>query len=184
MLFTEGDAEDESTLLNAGLINAKGLILTLPEDSMNVFVSLLARELNEDIYILARAGKPENKRRLLRAGANKVVSPCEVGAHRMSQVILRPHIVRFMEDVFLDDEMDLSMEEVHVEQDSSVAGKSLSESNLRQQFDVIVVGIIRKETHETEFNPGADEVIQSGNVLIVLGKPNIIQKLRQDGCQR
>ena len=151
---------------------------------MNVFVSLLARELNSDIYILARAGKSKNRRRLLRAGANKVVSPYEIGAHRMSQVILRPHVVRFMEDVFLDDDLNLTMEEVPVESESSVAGKSLAESCLRQQFDIIVVGIIRKETHETEFNPGAGEIIRSGDVLIVLGNHTMIQKLRLEGCQK
>ena len=182
-LFVEGDAEEESSLLKAGLTHAKGLILTLPEDSMNVFVSLLARELNKDVYILARAGKSKNRRRLLRAGANKVISPYEIGAYRMSQVVLRPNVVRFMEDIFLDDDLDLTMEEVPVELGSPVAGKTLSESNLRQHFDIIVVGMIRKETHETEFNPGANEIIRPGDVLIVLGNPAMIQKLRLEGCQ-
>lgn len=182
ILYVEGDAEEEASLMAAGLKKARGLILTLPEDSMNVFVSLLAREFSRDLFILARAGKPENHRRLIRAGADKVISPYEIGAHRMSQVILRPNVVRFMENVLLNDDLDLSMEEVPVHENAPVAGKTLAQSNLRQHFDVIVVGIIRQDTREIEFNPGASEVIGAGDIMIVLGSPEMIGKLRQEGC--
>jgi len=182
-LFIDGDAEEEASLIAAGLTRASGLILTLPEDSMNVFVSLLAREFSPDLFILARASKPVNHRRLIRAGANKVISPYEIGAHRMSQVILRPNVVRFMENVLLNDDLDLSIEEVPVNKNSQVEGKSLAESNIRQHFDVIVVGIIRTATEEIEFNPGASELLHADDIIVVLGNPNMIKKLRVEGCQ-
>ena len=88
-----------------------------------------------------------------------------------------------MENVLLDDDLDLSMEEVLVNTNSKVDGKSLAESNVRQHFDVIVVGIIRKTTEEIEFNPGASELINAGDIMVVLGHPVMIEKLRQKGCQ-
>lgn len=182
-LFIHGDAEEEASLLDAGLNRAKGLILTLPEDSMNVFVSLLAREFCPDLFILARANKPVNHRRLIRAGANKVISPYEIGAHRMSQVILKPNVVRFMENVLLNDDLGLSIEEVIVNQNAELEGKSLSESNVRQHYDVIVVGISRNATKEIKFNPGASETLHAEDAMVVLGNPNMIEKLRAQGCQ-
>lgn len=182
VLYVDGDAEEEDSLEAAGVERARGIILTLPEDSVNVFVTLIAREINPDIFILARTNKHGNMRKLLRAGADKVVSPYEIGADRMAQVILRPIVDRFMEKVLHTDALNLDMEEVMVNKGSALAGKSLAESNLRKNFDAIVVAIMDGTTLEMKFNPDANDRINSGDTLIVLGSREMIGRLRKDGC--
>lgn len=178
----EGDAEDEEVLLRAGVRRARGLILTLPEDSANVFITLSARELNPDLFILARTNDYKNRRKLMHAGANKVIAPIEIGGDRMAQVILRPYVDLFMEQVFGTGALALQMDEVRIEPGAPLAGKSLAESNFRQEFDAIVVAIVDSDTQEMTYNPGPNHCLQPGDVLIVMGSEAMIQGLRKRGC--
>ncbi len=178
----QGDSEDEETLRAAGIDRARGLIITLPEDATNVFVTLVARELNPTLFILARTNDARNRRKLLQAGARKVIAPSDVGADRMAQVVLRPHVDRFMEQVLKNSSLGLQIDEVEVQPRAALAGKTLAQSNLRQQFDAIVIAIIDAETGEMKFNPGSHDEITAGDVLIVLGSEEMISRLRRDGC--
>lgn len=181
-LYVQGNAEDEKTLAAAGIDRARGLILTLPEDSSNVFVALTAREMNADLFILARTVDHDNQSKLLNAGANKVIAPSEVGADRMAQVVLRPHADHFLEHVLHANSLSRQIDEVPVHPNAPLAGQTLSESNFRQQFDAIVVGIINEETGEMRFNPPPSERIEAGNILIVLGETDVINALREKVC--
>ena len=178
-----GEAEEEDTLQRAGIDRARGLILTLPEDSANIFVTLVARDLNPDVFILARTSDVKNQRRLLHAGADKVIAPDEVGADRMAQVILKPNVDRFMELILQTGMLGLNMEEVTVQEDSGLAGKTLAESNFRQQFDAVVVAILEADSDEMRFNPSPTYRIEPGDVLIVLGNREMINRLRREGCE-
>ncbi len=178
-----GDAEDEETLRKAGIEQAQGLITLLHEDSDNVFVTLVARELNPNLFILARTNETKNRRRLLQAGAHKVVAPSDVGADRMAQVILRPNVDRVMAQVLKASSLSLQMDEVKVEADAPLAGKSLAESQFRQQFDVVVIAIIKGASGEMAFNPGPNHQIEAGDILIVLGSQEMISRLSRDGCR-
>ena len=182
LLYVRGDAEEEETIVEAGIGDARGMILTLPEDSANVFVTLMARELNPDLFILARTNNLRNQRKLLHAGANKVLSPDEIGADRMAQVILRPHVDRFMEQVLRTGALGLQMEEVRIRDGAPLAGKSLAESNFRQQFDAVVVAVIDEESGNMQFNPSAETRLKPGDVLIVLGSQDMISRLETVGC--
>lgn len=177
-----GDAEDEEVLQQAQIDKAKGLIVALPEDSANVFVTLVAKELNSDLFILARTNDHKNERRLLQAGATKVVAPLDVGADRMSQVVLRPNVDLFMERVLRTSAMGLQMDEVIIQEGSPLAGKSLATSNFRQQFDAIVIGILEAQSQKMKFNPSPHDRIEAGDVLIVLGSDEMISRLRQKGA--
>ncbi|MBO6577386.1 MAG: potassium channel protein [Rhodothermales bacterium] len=176
----DGDAEEEMTLDAAGIRRAKGLILTLPEDRANVFVTLVAREMNPDVFILARTDKEQNRRKLLRAGANQVISPYEIGADRMAQVILRPDVDKFMSSVRFTESMNL--QEVKIEEGSLLAGSSLDGSDFRSRFEAIVVAIIDKETDKMVFNPRSDVELTPGDSLVVLGSLEMVQQLREEGC--
>lgn len=173
-----GDAEDESMLEQAGIAKAKGLILAIQNDSANVFVSLTARELNPSIFILVRSQTHHNRRKLIRAGADRVVAANEIGASRMSQVILKPHVERFMSEVVRSDGLDLSLKEVVVGRNSVINGKSLAESRFRQQFQTMVIGIVHDDTGEMEFNPEASVILREGDVLIVVGSEDDIRQLQ------
>ncbi len=183
LLYVQGDAEEEDTLRKAGIEHARGIILTLPEDSANVFVTLMARELNPHLFILARANALRNRRKLLHAGADKVLSPDEIGADRMAQVILRPNVDRFMEQVLQTGAHGLQMEEVTVEAGAPLAGKSLAQSDFRRQFDAVVVAIIDAASNEMVYNPAAKTQLKEGDILIVLGSQAMISRLQNEGCR-
>ena len=182
MPYIQGDAEDETVLQTAGIARAKGLILTLPEDRANVFATLVARELNPDLYILVRTDTHLNKRKLVRAGADKVVAPYEIGADRMAQVLLRPNVDRVMERVLMASAMNFNMDEVEVQENSALAGKTLVEAEFRQRFDAIVVAIVNGSSLNITFNPGPNETIMPNDTLIVLGSNEMIERLKKDGC--
>lgn len=177
--FLEGDAENEKTLNAAALKSAKGLILATPEDTTNVFVSLTARGIRKDLFILARANSRINAQKLLHAGANKAIAPDEIGARRMAQVILRPHVDRFMDELFLAESFDRAMDEVTIREGAEIIGQSLAQSKFRQQFDLIVIAVIDGTTREMRFNPDARDAIKAQDILIVLGHPEVIQRLRE-----
>jgi voltage-gated potassium channel len=181
-LHVEGNAEDEEVLRTAGIERAQGLILALPEDSLNVFVALTARELNPDLFVLARTVDHNNRSKLLNAGADKVIAPDEVGADRMAQVVLRPHTDQFLEHVLHTSTLSRQIDEVHVHENAPLAGQTLAESNFRQQFEAIVIGIIDAETDEMTFNPSPSEPIEAGDILIVLGETDVIDALRTKVC--
>ena len=177
-----GDATDESILNKAGIGRAAGLIAALPSDSDNVFITLVARELRQDIMILSRIAVERNRKKMLQAGATHVIAPSNVGALRMAQAILRPQVDRFMSEMLKSDTYGLLMDEAQVEPGSYIAGKTLAEVGLRQKFCVMVVNIIKGVTQEMCFNPGPDELIEGGDVLIVLGPTSAISRMRAEAC--
>jgi len=183
-LYVEGDAQEESVLKEAGVERAKGLICTLSRDQDNVFVTLIARELNENIFILVRTNQRANTRKILRSGANKVISPYEVGADRMANVILRPHVDQFMNRLLGGSTQDHIFDEVKVSEGSNLAGKTLAEAQIRQKYFVVIIAIIPEgRTSSIKFNPGSDDVINEGDSLIVLGDVDRIEELRAKGCK-
>ncbi len=177
-----GDAERDAVLEKAGVARARGLILTLPHDSANVFVTLSARELNPSLFIVARTDTRSNRRKLERAGASKVVAANEIGADRMASVILRPSVSRFVDEVLQSHSFDLNLDEVKIEAGARVAGKSLRNSNLRMEFDAMVVAIVL-ENGRMEFNPPADLLLNAGDTLIVMGTTTMINRLRTEACE-
>lgn len=181
-LYVTGNAENEGVLRSAGIERARSIILTLPEDRSNVFVTLTAREMNPDLFILARTIDHDNQSKLANAGADKVIAPSEVGADRMAQVVLRPHTDEFMEQVLHTNALSRQIDEVQVHENAPLAGQTLSESNFRQQFDAIVIGIIDGQTGKMRFNPSPTERIDAGDILIVLGETEVLDRLRKKVC--
>jgi len=177
-LWVEGDAELESTLIEAGIERASGLITTLKEDADNVFVTLTAREINPDLFILSRAFSGDSVTKLQRAGANRAVSPYELGADRMASFVLRPKVNRFLELALQSKNLDLSIEEVIVPSDSPIAGKTLRGSRLREDYDAIVVATIGPGD-QIQVNPGPNSVMTPGQTLIVLGQADRLKELHE-----
>ncbi len=178
----DGDAQDEDSLLKAGIMKAKGLICTLSSDQDNVFTTLLARELRPDMFILVRTNEKKNHRKILRAGANKVVSPYDIGADRMANVILRPNVDQFLDKMTRNEDQDHTFEEVMVASESVLTNKSLADINLRSKYSVLIIAIIKKDG-AVNFNPGSDTVIEAGNSMIILGDPAKIQEFRTEVCK-
>ncbi|MCM0081099.1 potassium channel protein [Geomonas sp. Red32] len=184
-LFLRGDATQDDTLLKAGIKQAKGLISVVTSDTENVYITLTARGLNPDLFILARSGEEGSEIKLKRAGANKVVSPYLIGGSRMAQAVLRPTVVDFIEIATGHEHMELQMEEILIPADSAFIGETLASSGFRKETGVMIVGI-KKVSGKMGFNPESHTRIEAHDTLIVLGEPNAIMKLDQlvrcDNC--
>jgi len=175
-LFVDGDATLDETLIKAGIRNAKGLVTAVTSDTENVYITLTARGLNPDMFILARASEEASETKLKRAGATKVISPYVMGAARMAQAILRPSVLDFIEIATAGKNYELQIEESRVTSDSILVGKSLVTSGIRKDLGIIIVGI-KKEDGQMHFNPASETVIEPGDVLITLGEPAAIENL-------
>jgi voltage-gated potassium channel len=174
--FLRGNATEDDTLLKAGIKRAKGLVAVVTSDTENVYITLTARGLNPNLYILARSGEPGSDIKLKRAGANKVVSPYQIGGSRMAQAILRPNVVDFIEIATSRGHIDLQMEEIFIPERSPFCGQNLLDAGFRRETGAIIVGI-KKGSGKMVFNPDSASLIEARDTLIVLGQPSAIMKL-------
>lgn len=172
----EADASHEDVLMQVRIDRAAGLVAAVGTDAQNVYTVLSARLLRPDLFIIARAENDDTGRKMLRAGANRVISPYRIGAVQMAQTALRPAVVDFVQLATGSENLDLMMEQILIGTDSSIAGQSLVDASLRQRFGVVVVGIQRTDGH-MEFNPAPDQRMQSGDRLVVLGRQENLKEL-------
>jgi voltage-gated potassium channel len=182
ILFVKGEAEDDSILMEANIDRAKGLVAALPEDESNVFVVLTARQLNPDLMIVAKAADERTIKKLLKVGANRVISPYQTAGLRMASIILRPSVVSFLDIMVEGGKMTMRIEEVRIEKGSPLIDKNLRETNIGQCTGAIIVGI-NDPYGRTRVNPSATAMLSTvtlreGDVLIALGSEDQIQSLK------
>jgi voltage-gated potassium channel len=176
-LHVIGNATHEDVLQTAGIERARGLVAAVSTDADNVYIVLTARSLSANLLIVARAGEEGSEKKLLRAGADKVVAPYEIGGRSIVQNILRPTVVDFLNIAF-DVGMNLSLEEIPVSGDSEIVGLPLKDSGIRQKLDLIIIAIKRQDGHMS-FNPKPDTKILAGDILIALGAKASLDQLVQ-----
>jgi voltage-gated potassium channel len=175
----EGNASTDEMLIKAGIKEAQGLIAVVSSDAENVYIILSAKGLNSNLFVMARSsGDDGSETKLLRAGADKVISPYYIGARRMAQLVVRPTVVDFLDLAVHGGELGLRMEEVRVSEKSSLANVSLMDSGVRKQYDLIVVAI-KRDHGEMLFNPNPQVLILPGDILIVLGEHEHIMELEK-----
>ena len=177
--YISGDATRDEVLLEAGIERAKGLVAVVSSDANNVYIVLTARSLNANLLIVARGEEPGSEQKLLRAGADKVESPHQMGGQKMAHTILHPTVVTFME-LAMKEGVDWSMEEIAVGQTSSLLGLPLKDSGIRQKLDLILVAIKRADG-EMLFNPSHETPILAGDTLIALGLRKNLDALEKMG---
>lgn len=168
--YLEDDAMEEEVLIEAGIEKAKGLISVVNRDADNAFIVLTARALNPDLFICARASTRGVEKKLYRAGANHVVSPYASAAIRITQNILRPTVTDFLDSALSGsgEGIDLTLEEFEIPDTAVFLEKSLMDSNIRNDFDLIVVAIKRVDGTRI-YNPSSLEMIRGGDMVIVVG---------------
>jgi len=170
------DATSEDILIEAGIERAKGLVAVVLSDADNLFITMTARVLNPKLFILARTDEEHAQRKLLRAGANRVVMPYRIGGQKMAHTIIKPAVTEFLEFTVHDRHIELKMEELLVGEKSRLDGVTLADSGIRQEMNVIIVAI-RKKAGEMKFNPSSESRIEMGDTLIALGHSNDLMKL-------
>jgi voltage-gated potassium channel len=178
VLYLVGEANDEAVLERAGVHVARGLITAVATDADNVFLVLIAKQLNPDLFIVARASQNATKKTLLAAGADKVISPYDLGARRMAHAILRPTVIKFLEMAFADESTDIQMEELHVRQGSRFDGLTLLDSGIRKEYDMMIICICKSDG-QMLFNPKADTPIAAGDKMVVVGCARSLNALEQ-----
>lgn len=175
--FIIGDATEEEVLEKAGIERASGLVSVVASDAENVFIVLTAREMNRALYLLARAVDERSERKLLRAGASKVISPYLIGGLRLAQAILKPAVVDFLEFILHNDSLDVQVEEALVQEASFYANKPLSRSEITNQN--VIVMAIKRSNGRMAFNPSRETIINPGDTLIVMGPEPGLKKIQE-----
>lgn len=175
-LYLQMDATTEDALSMAGIEHAKGLVTSVRSDANNVFITLTAKGLCPDIFVLSRTSDVKNEDKLKRAGANSVVSPYFIGGRRMAQELKRPAVVDFIDIATRGNKLGLIMEEATIRSKSKLIGKNLIESHLRKDFGVIIVAI-KKTSGKMVFNPLPSETLDAGDILVVLGKTEDVKRM-------
>jgi voltage-gated potassium channel len=172
-----GDATLEETLKSAGVERARGLAACLPNDADNVYVVLTSRDLNPGLHIVARAAEEQAEAKLVRAGANHVVAPTIIGGHRMAISLTKPAVGEFFDSI-TGSKIGLSFEQVLVEDSSPLVRQVLRETPIRAELDIVIISI-RRGDGETVFNPPGDTLIESGDILIAIGKVEALSRLNE-----
>lgn len=178
-LFVTGDATDEDVLLEAGVKRAKTLIVALDSDADNVFLTLTARNLNPALQIIARGELPPTEKKLLQAGADRVVMPAVLGARRMAAMVSHPHAAELIDLVTDHRVLNAALEELQVGPESPWTGKSIRDADARSKHHLLIVALRRADGNMV-FNPGADLVVEAGDTAIVMGKREDIHTFKRE----
>ncbi len=165
-----GDATDDDVLRRAGLERARALVAALDSDAGNLFVTVSARALRPDLFIVARVRIDESVEKLRRGGADRVVNPQSIGGARMAAFVLQPHVTEFLDVVMHDRDIEFRLEEVTVAPASPIVGDTLREAQIRDRTGALVLAL-RDEAGTFSTNPSPDARLDGGQVLIAIGTP-------------
>jgi voltage-gated potassium channel len=171
-----GDATRDDILKEASIERAKGLISVLPTDAENLYVVLSAKGLNPALFIVARAGEEGSEQKLLRAGADRVISPYHTGGLRIAHTVLKPAVVDFIEFATKSGNIDLQIEEIPIPVGSGLTGLTLDQCGIGRDLGVMIVAI-KKPTGDMKFNPTFRTVIEPGDTMIALGEASKLKIL-------
>ncbi len=171
-----GNASSEEMLKRAHIDTAKGFVAAVNSDPENLYIVLTARGFRSDLKIIARASEEEATSKLLRAGASQVLSPYFFVGSRIAQLLLRPNVLDFIDAAFGTERLDVEIGEVRIEANSSLVGKKLGDAAIRQQADVIILGVKPAEG-ALLFNPAPETVIRASDTLIVIGGDTQLRRL-------
>jgi voltage-gated potassium channel len=173
-----GDATDDDVLLAAGLERAAGVVVSLGNEHDNLLCTITTRTLNPNVRIIARGEDQKSEQKFRRAGADRVVYTSAIGGLRMAAELLRPQVVTFLDVMLRDQERRLRIEEIPLSATNTLAGKSLMQTNLRSEFDLLVIAVHDRATDKFIYNPSSDLVLEEHHTLIVLGEVDHIASVR------
>lgn len=163
-----GDVTDDETLRQAGIERAATLVAALDTDADNLYLTVAGRSMQPDLQIIARARNESSEPKLLRAGADRVVNPQQLGGDRMASFVTQPHVVDFVDIVMHDGTLEFRLEELAVSADSPLAGSTLRLAQLRERTGALVLAI-RRPDRVFVTNPTPEDEIKAGDVLISVG---------------
>ncbi len=178
-LCIQGDASEEHVLEEAGIMRARGLAVALPTDKDNLFVTITARQMNPGLTIIAKGVDQTVEKKMVAAGADKVVRPAFIGGMRMASELIRPIAVTFMDKMLRDPVQATRIEEIVINEKCALAGQTISSSAFRQKTGLQVVAIRRPGETLFDYHPKADEPLSPTTVLVVIGRTDDVVKARE-----
>ena len=179
--FIQGDATEESVLLDAGIKRAGAIVTALSGDADNLFVTVSARALNPGIFIVARSAHETTEAKLLNAGANRTITPNVIGGRRMASMVLHPTVSDYLDIVTSGEGVEFRLQEIELTTASCFVGQSLSQARIRERTGAQVVAILHADGH-VNANPAADTLLVAGERLVVLGTPDQVAVLTDEAC--
>ena len=175
--YVKGSASEEEILKDAGIMRAAGLVTATDSDAENVFVTLSAKDLNRALLVVARAIKEGSRHKLIKAGADRVVSPYSIGGKRIAGMLLRPNVVEFLDFVLHSGEMDLYMEEIEIGEGSRYKGLTVGAIRKEQQNGANILALKKKSENRIIPNPENGISVETGDLLIILGTKGQLKAL-------
>lgn len=176
-VMVTGNATEESVLREAGLERSAGLVTALSSDADNLFVTMTARIIRPDVFIVGRCNSVETESKLYRAGADRAVSPHNVGGRHMAALLLKPLVCDFIDVVTHGELVELTLDDIYVERGAAVAGRSIKDILVGDLKGIAILGLKRPK-QDFNTNPRGDDVINEGDILIVTGAPDQVQHLK------
>jgi len=159
---------------------ARGLVAALSSDKDNLYLTVSARQLNPQSRIVARCAELSHVEKIRRSGADAVVSPNFIGGMRLVSEMLRPAVVRFLDDMLRDKRAAYRIEEVRLGDKIDGLGKTLRDARVRERFGMTVLAIRGKDDQSWTYNPDANEPLGPGMTLVVLGSAEQVLALRRE----
>ena len=175
-----GDCSDDETLTRAGVQRAAGIVICTDDDKIGLVTTVLARQLNPKIRIVARATTERAASRLRQAGADGVVAPAQIGGMRLASELVRPTVVGFLDQMLRDTNRNLRIEEVAIGAQSRLIGRAVSALHLHDYGSGLLLLAMRQASGEYVFNPPADTSVTAGCRLIVMGDPPSVAHLGEE----
>jgi len=179
VLSIQGDPSEDSILLKAGIERAKGVLCSLPTDEANLFVTISARSLNPQIRIVAKGLDLQSHKKMVKAGADSVISPTYIGGMRMVSEMIRPAVTTFLDMMLRERERVLRFDEVTIRKDSPLVGQTIEESRAEQKTGALLVALRRGGAKDFDFNPSKKTRLQENDVLVFIASPDMIQELEK-----
>lgn len=180
-VVVQGDATEEETLVKAGIERAGAVVTALSRDAENLFVTISARSLNPDAFIVARSEHQSTEAKLVMAGANRVITPNVIGGRRMASMVLHPTVNDYLDLVSRNQGVEFRLQEVELADDSCYCGQSLAEAGIRETTGAQVVAILYPDG-SVDANPAAATVLATGQRLVVLGSVDQVAVLTEAAC--
>ena len=172
-----GDATIEKTLEEAGIHKAAGIVVCLNNDPDNLFVTLTARSLNHDAFLVSRCSQINNKPKLKQAGANKVVNPYTAGGHRMAELLISPELEDTVSLSLKQGIIDLAIDEVNLTNLNSFHGVKIKDSTIREEFNLIIVGLVNGDG-SYEINPDPELLLSADHTVMIMGQKRQLQQFK------
>ena len=167
-LFMHGNATEDQVLIEAEIQKAHGIICAMGNDATNVYAVLTARGLNEKLFIISRASDESSEAKMIRAGADRVISPYVLSGRRMANLAVRPYVVNFLDVTGTAGELEKTLEEIVVEDGSIIGNRTVGEIDLRNRTGALILGLYRS-TGELLTSPSAETMLEPGTRMIVMG---------------